>query len=345
MRKFEHPAGVVQAGETLENVVSGERLTFLATSRETGGAYTRVHFTLPPRGRGTRAHLHTTLSESFEVISGRLNVSLEGTEPPLVLWPGQSASVPPYTVHRFWNATDEETVFQAIVRPSGGFEAFMRTSFDLAREGRTTGGGVPRNPLDLGLLMEPADVYLPGLPVPAQKVVFGALASAARRLGYGPSFALCADPSTGEGGSVGATGTKAYGTVLRKIDERAQTLAAGVGWVSLGMGLALTLAPRGSAAQLGWGNRAALARVIGAADLIVGPALLLGRNRERWMTARALLSAVITVAYARALASGTTPRKGRAVGGVVGMSVLTLMDHFLARQLRKTGGTPDDIGG
>ena len=125
MQEFEYAAEAVQSGDT---VVSGERVTFLATSRDTDGAYT-VRFALPPRGAGTPLHLHTTLSERFEVVSGRLSVVFGGGEPPIVLAPGGSASVPPYTVHRFWNATAEETVVEAEVRPSGGFEAFVRTSF------------------------------------------------------------------------------------------------------------------------------------------------------------------------------------------------------------------------
>ena len=104
MQEFGRAAA--QKGDTVENVVSGERLTFLTTSRDTGGAYTRVRFTLPPRGAGTSSHLHTTLSERFEVVSGRLNVAFGGVGTPVVLMPGESASISPYSVHRFWNGTD-----------------------------------------------------------------------------------------------------------------------------------------------------------------------------------------------------------------------------------------------
>lgn len=352
MREFEHAAEsrVVQAGDTVENAVTGERLTFLATSRETDGAYTRVRFTLPPRGAGTRPHLHTTLSERFEVVSGRLTVSLGG-EPPFELAPGESASVPPYTVHRFWNGADEGTIFEAEVRPSGGFEAFMLASFGLARDGRTGRVGVPLHPLDLGLLMQHADVYLPGLPVPAQKAVFAALASAARRLGYEMRFRRYADHGgreDGTGGAADATNLTvfkhAYGVASRKLDERARGLAAVVGWVSLGMGLALTLAPRSSATALGWGDRARLARVAGVADLIIGPALLLDRRRAPWMLYRTLLNAALSGVYAWTLVNGT-PRRDRALGGMVGMSVLTVTDGFLARRLRnieRTGPEPGE---
>lgn len=348
MRKAEHAPESVRAGDTIENAVSGERLAFLATARDTGGEYTRVRFTLPPRGAGTPPHLHTTLSERFEVVSGRLNVAFGGGEPPLVLAPGESVSVNPYTVHRFWNDTDEEAVFEAEVRPSGGFEAFMRSSFGLARDGRTNRSGIPRNPLELGLLMQPADVYLPGLPLRAQKAVFGTLASAARRLGYETSFRRYADPGARQDGSGGvavrATLGEACGVDLRKADERVRELADVVGWVSLCMGLTLTLKPRASAAFLGWGDRARLARAVGAADLIVGPALLLSRDRAQWMLARALMNAALSGIYAWTLATGT-PRSGRALGGVVGMTALALNDYFLARKLRsveRTGADPEE---
>jgi hypothetical protein len=131
--------------------------------------------------------------------------------------------------------------------------------------------------------------------------------------------------------------------VFRGVDNRAQELAAVVGWVSLGVGLPLTLAPRRMATFLGWGDRAPLARAIGVADLVVGPVLLLRRDRARWMLVRALLNALLAAIYARVLAAGA-PRRGRAVGGFVGMSALTLTDSFLARRLRILESTRPGAG-
>jgi hypothetical protein len=42
---------------------------------------------------------------------------------------------------------------------------------------------MPTNMWRLALLTQQADAYLPGVPIPLQKAIFGALASAARRLG------------------------------------------------------------------------------------------------------------------------------------------------------------------
>ena len=90
----------------------------------------------------------------------------------------------------------------------------------------------------------------------------------------------------------------------RSSKGRTQRLATGVGWVSLGMGAAMSLDPRRSAALLGWSDREGLARPVGGVDLILGAGLLQGRRRARWMLARALLNAVIGLIYARVLAEG-----------------------------------------
>jgi hypothetical protein len=113
----------------------------------------------------------------------------------------------------------------------------------------------------------------------------------------------------------------------------AQGLALGIGWISLGIGLALTLAPRRSAAFLGWEDREGLARIIGAGDLIVGTGLLSDRRRPRWMLARMFLNVVLAGVYARVLADGTARRK-RAGGGLILMAVLTVVDYSLSRRLR-----------
>ncbi|QIN83394.1 hypothetical protein GBA63_12665 [Rubrobacter tropicus] len=117
-----------------------------------------------------------------------------------------------------------------------------------------------------------------------------------------------------------------------------QRLALAIGWVSLGFGVALTLAPLRSAAFLGWGDREVPARVIGLADLIVGAGLLLDRRRSGWMLARAVLNAALAAVYALALAEETPPRT-RARGGLVSMICLTTFDYSLSRLLRKAGAS------
>lgn len=122
--------------------------------------------------------------------------------------------------------------------------------------------------------------------------------------------------------------------VLRELDRHMQGLATGVGWISLGIGLLLTFAPEKGDALLGWGERPHLARAIGVVDLIVGPGLLLDRNRRsQWMLARAILNAVIALIYVGVLTTDL-PRQNRAIGGAGLMSALTVTDYSLSRRLR-----------
>lgn len=122
--------------------------------------------------------------------------------------------------------------------------------------------------------------------------------------------------------------------VLRKVDKHVQGLSDVVGWGSLGMGILLTLAPGTGAALLGWKDRVSLARSIGAADLIVGPGLLLDRKRRtRWMQARALLSAAITLVYVWIL-SDPSRRSRRAVGMLGLMTAVTTTDYSLWQRLK-----------
>jgi hypothetical protein len=120
----------------------------------------------------------------------------------------------------------------------------------------------------------------------------------------------------------------------RSSEGRTQRLATGVGWVSLGMGAAMTLAPRRSAALLGWADREGLTRLIGGVDLILGAGLLRGRRRARWMLARALLNAILCLIYTRVLAEGR-PDRVRPAAGAGLMAALTLFDYSLSRRLRE----------
>jgi len=86
--------------------------------------------------------------------------------------------------------------------------------------------------------------------------------------------------------------------------------------VSLGLGVAMTLDPRRSAALLGWSDREGLARLVGGVDLILGAGLQQGR-RARWMLARALLNAIIGLIYARVLAEGHPRRRRPAAGAAL----------------------------
>jgi hypothetical protein len=82
-----------------------------------------------------------------------------------MLGPGETADAPIGSRHRFANDTDRPVTFLTTIRPSRRFEEQIRITYGLARDRKTIRGGVPRNPLQLALLFEISETYLPALPL------------------------------------------------------------------------------------------------------------------------------------------------------------------------------------
>ncbi len=75
--------------------------------------------------------------------------------------------------------------FIAGIRPGLRVEILLETVLGLARDGKTIGGVIPKNPLQLAVLAEEVRSYV--YLTPAQKALFApvaALAFAGRMLGY-----------------------------------------------------------------------------------------------------------------------------------------------------------------
>jgi mannose-6-phosphate isomerase-like protein (cupin superfamily) len=178
---------VIRAGDTLVNPVSGETLTFVETSAETGGDYTVVECRVQPGGGVPMAHVHPHQSETFEVLEGQL--SMKAGRDKLVALPGDVVTVPPGQVHKFWN--DGETVarFRCTVAPALEFERFIETMFALAADGKLTKRGMP-SPLRLAVIANAhfADSRAPYVPAWLQKAGLATGAALGRALGYEPTY-------------------------------------------------------------------------------------------------------------------------------------------------------------
>jgi mannose-6-phosphate isomerase-like protein (cupin superfamily) len=171
---------------TIENPVTGERYTSLATAEETNGELLKVKAEIPAGTPGVPLHYHLTFTEGFEVLEGRLDL-LVG-EGHLVLGSDESAMVPLGTAHRFWNAGSKPAIFEAEIRPARKMEQSLRAMVGLARDGKTDDRGVPKNIFELALLYELSESYIVGMPLFLQRGVFGILARLARGRGYDPEF-------------------------------------------------------------------------------------------------------------------------------------------------------------
>lgn len=191
---------MIRAGDTIENPVTGERLVFRRTSRETNGEAVVVEGFVRPHGVVAATHVHPYQEERFEVLRGSVGFRV-GRER-IVAGPGERLTVPAGTAHKFWNAGDDEAHFVCEVRPALQFEQLIETMFRLAADGKTNRKGMPR-PLRLAVIARHHfdDVRLPFPPASLQRLGLALGAPLGRLLGYKATYVPAAPVNALRAGS------------------------------------------------------------------------------------------------------------------------------------------------
>ena len=159
---------------TIKHPLVGDEVTFVKTSKETFGEYSLLKVVLQPGG-GTDLHYHTRMSEKFDVVQGRLG--LRDEKQTIYLNEGESYTIAPNRLHRFFNDTDQPIVFYCTVSPAGRFEDLLRIAYGLATDQKTNKKGIPKNLWHAAMMFKMGESYLPGVPIWPQKGVFNALAA------------------------------------------------------------------------------------------------------------------------------------------------------------------------
>ena len=179
---------MIRTGDTIHNPVTGERITFLATSADTDGEAVVIETVVQPDGCVAAAHVHPSQSERFAVKSGTLG--LKAGRKKHTLGPGEVVTVEPGTAHRFWNAGDEPVTFVCEIRPALQFESLLETMFALAADGKTNRKGMP-NLVRLAVIANAHfdTVRLPFPPAWLQKAGLVLGAPFGRLLGFEPTYA------------------------------------------------------------------------------------------------------------------------------------------------------------
>src|SRR5882724_5574857 len=140
---------MIRAGDSIENPVTGERIVFRQTSRETGGEAVVIETYVKPNGFVAAAHVHPSQEERFQVLRGSVGFRVGCKK--IVAGPGQRLTVPPGTPHKFWNAGEETAHFDTVQLP---FPPAFLQRFGLAL-------GAP-----LGKALGYGPVYIPAAGVP-----------------------------------------------------------------------------------------------------------------------------------------------------------------------------------
>jgi quercetin dioxygenase-like cupin family protein len=138
---------------TIINTATGEKATYLETSRETNGARSVLEVEVKPGG-GVPVHRHGDHDELIEVIAGEIEVTMNGTKHRLL--PGESIVIERGTTHQWRNPSPAHDLkFRGGMTPGHpDFELFLRVFYGLGTDGELGKNKLPKRFSDLALLSE-----------------------------------------------------------------------------------------------------------------------------------------------------------------------------------------------
>ncbi len=128
--------------------VVGDRYIFLATGKETGGAFAAFEFHIPA-GNGPPLHLHHRETEFFFVLDGEFEFYVGGET--LRRKSGESLLAPPEIAHRFTNVGATPGRLLCTATPAGMDEFFCLIGTELAD---ASAEPIPPTPADFQRIVE-----------------------------------------------------------------------------------------------------------------------------------------------------------------------------------------------
>ena len=121
----------------------------------------------------------------------------------------------------------------------------------------------------------------------------------------------------------------------------AMALARGLGWFSIGLGLAEMLAPRMLSEQLGMEGKESLLRFYGAREMAAGVGILMSDNPSPWIWGRVAGDALDLATLATGL-DNQNPRKGDVAIALAAVAGVTALDCIAAQALTGTSRPAPD---
>ncbi len=169
-------------GQIIINPINGDSYEFIETAKDTNGDRVTVKTVLKSKGEVVPKHFHVLQDETFEVISGKLTVLLEGKTQ--IISAGEKITLPKNIPHNHYNDEDSPVTYLHSVTPALDFEYLIENLVGLAADGKSKNGkyGLVQELVTLKYLDSKS--YLADIPVGLQKVLMNTIAPIARLLGY-----------------------------------------------------------------------------------------------------------------------------------------------------------------
>lgn len=123
---------MVQAGDRVEDPISGASVRFVRTGRETAGEELELDVRVRPRWNAGPLHVHPHQQEDVEIVSGSLRSILGGAEDRHEA--GETVRIAPAVPHTLWNDGDDDAVLSIRFRPALRTAELFETALGLGRK-------------------------------------------------------------------------------------------------------------------------------------------------------------------------------------------------------------------
>jgi quercetin dioxygenase-like cupin family protein len=174
---------MIKKGDTLVNVRTGQKMTFLKTWAETNGIQLKIECVSPVTTEREKSHYHPYQENRFTLIRGQLLFTIDGKEQLASV--GDIISIPKNIPHSFYNSGRIDAHYIQEFFPALKIDSLFESFFVLAKKGKLNKSGTPNIfRTALILLNFEKEIRLAAPNWKVLKVFFRILAPISRLLGY-----------------------------------------------------------------------------------------------------------------------------------------------------------------
>ncbi len=174
---------MIKKGDTIVNIRTGQKMTFLETWAETNGTQLKIDCISPASSEREKSHLHPYQENRFTILEGNLHFTINGKEQFAEV--GDTISIPKNTPHSFYNSGHLDAHYIQEFFPALKIDSLFETFFVLARDDKLNKSGAP-NILRAALILLnfEKEIRLAQPNWKLQKAVFKLLTPIAILMGY-----------------------------------------------------------------------------------------------------------------------------------------------------------------
>ncbi len=177
---------MIQKGFKLVHPTLGEYMEVLQTADDLNGKSLVMEIGLSKDGVNPVEHIHETVDEHFEILSGKMSYTLEDQKG--YLEKGQTLTLPRNVRHRHWNEQPEMLILRQTISPASDFADIVANLFKMNVDGKMKNGDPPLLAA-LTLIRYGKDkTYLATLPRGLQKGLANILGPVGRMMGYSVEY-------------------------------------------------------------------------------------------------------------------------------------------------------------